>query len=190
MRRYRGESNAGSAPRTRGTRGIPAPTMTSVRISPADAGNTGRRGSATYSRADQPRGRGEHKNGATPSSLATGSAPRTRGTRGIGWPTSLRRRISPADAGNTEKVANHSRLRPDQPRGRGEHVPADHPDESPDGSAPRTRGTPKLAVAGGLDLRISPADAGNTMTPESFGISGPDQPRGRGEHSQGRGESR
>ena len=67
---------------------------------------------------------------------------------------------------------------------RGEHVYCNAHELLTFGSAPRARGTRVLQCPRVVDLRISPACAGNTMAVCRNSETAPDQPRVRGEHQQ------
>ena len=94
----------------------------SLRITPADAGKTLSLNPTTIRQKDHPRGCGE--NIITEFSLLRflGSPPRMRGK--LLW--QLRQwvfqRITPADAGKTEKEAIVAEVEPDHPRGCGENT--------------------------------------------------------------------
>ena len=84
----------------RGRRGISA---RSKRITPADAGKTHSNGThGTFSR-DHPRGCGENLDVAKHFENGAGSPPRMRGKHGRMLSSSSRWRITPADAGKTER---------------------------------------------------------------------------------------
>ena len=173
----------GSAPRMRGTRGAGHLSAPPARFSPAYAGNTpgfrrsGRRASV------QPRVCGEHGSRTVRTVILAGSAPRMRGT--LGGQTGAARvvRFSPAYAGNTHAPRPRGCQPAVQPRVCGEH-PRNSPDcSSPNGSAPRMRGTRRCRQSVFLRHRFSPAYAGNTRDRPPTGLLGSVQPRVCGEHS-------
>ena len=180
---YRIESKIiGSSPRTRGTPVQAEPVDLEHRIIPAHAGNTFSRDAALRLRADHPRARGEHQMAGHSRAMATGSSPRTRGTRRP-WAAQRRQaRIIPAHAGNTKCRNMLTNARTDHPRARGEHKSPTPPVTTPSGSSPRTRGTRTNVVLAGLQIRIIPAHAGNTHTGYWSRLIQTDHPRARGEH--------
>ncbi len=155
--------DAGSAPRARGTPRGSVAARGATRISPACAGNTAAACPCWPSVPDQPRVRGEHMRRIWRCDSVCGSAPRARGTQHIHETRQVRRRISPACAGNTPAGPNPPRNRPDQPRVRGEHVRRQRGGLGGGGSAPRARGTPLPRRGARRAVRISPACAGNTL---------------------------
>src|SRR5256885_1784395 len=94
--------------------------------------------------------------------LASGSSPRTRGTRVVDRALRRRLRIIPAYAGNSCPTRRPRPGSPDHPRVRGELNFADVDVAQVYGSSPRTRGTPQHAVPQGAFQRIIPAYAGNS----------------------------
>ncbi len=153
---------SGSAPRARGT---PVPRDKNPgrdRISPACAGNTIDHDSYGPDAPDQPRVRGEHLAWTQDAVVSDGSAPRARGTRRSASGCARSPRISPACAGNTPGPSGMESPRSDQPRVRGEHPRSTFRKSSSAGSAPRARGTLRVAVSYRVCERISPACAGNT----------------------------
>ena len=134
------------------------------RISPACAGNTACRCATSTQTADQPRVRGEHWPGLAFTGALFGSAPRARGTPLVSGDVYVSCRISPACAGNTGGLGASSSCGSDQPRVRGEHGLQFGELRLIHGSAPRARGTRLLGPTGDLQVRISPACAGNTRS--------------------------
>jgi len=94
-------SGEGSPPRARGTPG----------------GSSRAAGPGT----DHPRVRGEHAVSAGAPGATLGSPPRARGTQRPQVEGAGGRRITPACAGNTGRLGERPRQRPDHPRVRGEH---------------------------------------------------------------------
>ena len=170
-------------PRGRGEHGWqPDRRRGEQRFIPAGAGNTGLSQRMVSSDAVHPRGRGEHTTGATVVSISAGSSPRARGTPVRHRQHHHRRRFIPAGAGNTDLDCTACALPSVHPRGRGEHqttVPLTVPY---DGSSPRARGTPLVAVKNQRRARFIPAGAGNTALVHSSPIPRAVHPRGRGEH--------
>ena len=91
----------GSSPRMRGTHEHAKAELETLRIIPADAGNTGSGQDRRLDRTDHPRGCGEHLSGITPQVETLGSSPRMRGTPALQPRLGLVHGIIPADAGNT-----------------------------------------------------------------------------------------
>ena len=173
---------SGSAPRARGTRRRQRLPDRVERISPACAGNTACRCATSTQTADQPRVRGEHWPGLAFTGALFGSAPRARGTPLVSGDVYVSCRISPACAGNTGGLGASSSCGSDQPRVRGEHGLQFGELRLIHGSAPRARGTRLLGPTGDLQVRISPACAGNTPYRCTRHAGLADQPRVRGEH--------
>ena len=117
----RPDGNRGSAPRVRGTRCLRGLLRRRLRFSPACAGNTHGEASRKAILAVQPRVCGEHICTAVARIIATGSAPRVRGTLLPHQPRRGGKRFSPACAGNTSSGWMVSTLYPVQPRVCGEH---------------------------------------------------------------------
>ena len=177
----------GSAPRARGTLLTLYVNVLNQRVSPACAGNTFLCLSKLIDATGQPRVRGEHRRARRLANVAGGSAPRARGTHPApqnGW-TCLR--VSPACAGNTERIAAQVVPGAGQPRVRGEHGAEVRRDVRVHGSAPRARGTPVQMIDQRRSFRVSPACAGNTELVGHGYARKSGQPRVRGEHrSKGR----
>ena len=95
---------SGSSPRMRGTPSTASCMTSGSGIIPADAGNTKYQLFCTRPREDHPRGCGEHYRHAMSKGMASGSSPRMRGTHPASSYPSWRRRIIPADAGNTRHL--------------------------------------------------------------------------------------
>ena len=196
-------TSTGSAPRARGTRVGAAVFCAAERVSPACAGNTARRAAAIVSSSGQPRVRGEHWTCRFTGGLASGSAPRARGTPDAHPGTQARKRVSPACAGtqkrafvyrpvervspacagNTFRALGRLYIGPGQPRVRGEHCPVAVSTRSSAGSAPRARGTHVARDFAQEQDRVSPACAGNTLSARRTGRLRSGQPRVRGEHA-------
>ena len=89
-----------------------------------DTGNTVLLRNLIDQGAVQPRGYGEHFARPCLLDLANGSAPWIRGTPLNISVTSVAIRFSPVDTGNTKIPPNLAGVKPVQPRGYGEHIPA------------------------------------------------------------------
>ena len=142
---YQDIDEQGSSPRMRGTRLLSDSLCPSLRIIPADAGNTCPIRAAVRRDRDHPRGCGEHPLGLTSAMTTSGSSPRMRGTQRIQCLIELGERIIPADAGNTRLQGWGPPSRRDHPRGCGEHRCWTAPLLRSRGSSPRMRGTPWIS---------------------------------------------
>ena len=161
----------------------PEPSLwQTLRIIPADAGNTDTSVGPCLITEDHPRGCGEHSLPTHGVGSRAGSSPRMRGT-----PNSRATRprlawIIPADAGNTRACTQPYAGCQDHPRGCGEHVASRSAQAFSRGSSPRMRGTPRPHRRRCPRRRIIPADAGNTPAPSDSRGRIRDHPRGCGEH--------
>ena len=93
----------GSPPRMRGTVSLLDSLLSSVRITPADAGNSPQEQRGPSWEQDHPRGCGEQSPSRRALGPASGSPPRMRGTDAFGLFKVGSHRITPADAGNSDK---------------------------------------------------------------------------------------
>ena len=166
----------------RGTRPDTISTASHCRIIPADAGNTRSPRSPAHSTWDHPRGCGEHFGLDQLSEKDMGSSPRMRGTHGGTLRRYPRRRIIPADAGNTVSWLPWPCRPADHPRGCGEHAAELTASALNEGSSPRMRGTRLIRMQPIIEVWIIPADAGNTTLTrlKSVGESLGSSPRMRG----------
>ncbi len=114
--------------------------------------------------------------------MSPGSPPLTRGTRNTLNAVGVVTRITPAYAGNTNKIRSGMDTRLDHPRLRGEHKLCLFPLPPSLGSPPLTRGTLMTDVDIETIQGITPAYAGNTYIHKSIRINIRDHPRLRGEH--------
>ena len=153
----------GSSPRTRGTRLRHGPEGLRCRFIPAHAGNTPAPATSSTVRSVHPRARGEHLGNTLDFHGASGSSPRTRGTRRDTGQVAHGGRFIPAHAGNTGRHREASEQAAVHPRARGEHV-FGHPE-------------------GYQGVRFIPAHAGNTAISRATSASMTVHPRARGEHS-------
>ena len=110
------------------------------RIIPAYAGSTAPLTTATSTRTDHPRIRGEHCSGRRPMVSEGGSSPHTRGALVDGGGLLRAGRIIPAYAGSTAGGIHGRRCGGDHPRIRGEHEGAGERIPERCGSSPHTRG--------------------------------------------------
>ena len=172
----------GSSPRMRGTRSPINLGDVSVRIIPADAGNTGPSQASVRSIWDHPRGCGEHLMQKPCMTWIRESSPRMRGTLVFTRAHCPSVGIIPADAGNTLIRGSRDGSRRDHPRGCGEHGIHWRRRRAWSGSSPRMRGTPDVSGIFAYLGRIIPADAGNTLPGVCHTDEDEDHPRGCKEH--------
>ena len=158
----------GSPPHTRGTPLFTASIISTIRITPAYAGNTLSIADFIRNAWDHPRIRGEHSTTSFFSSPAKGSPPHTRGTHYTKKETHLTIGITPAYAGNTITLRRLRLKVWDHPRIRGEHSNTAAVGQLNAGSPPHTRGTPSHESRVYKKEGITPAYAGNTP-PSSTG---------------------
>ena len=169
--RMRGEHEAranlirrtdGSSPHARGTPGRANLRRHHRRFIPACAGNTLQSMFSAGRQPVHPRMRGEHLYSSVVMSLASGSSPHARGTRGPTGAGIRQWRFIPACAGNTFPLRLPLRLVTVHPRVRGEHSRRRVPLDPQCGSSPRARGTHGVKHWRALGGRFIPACAGNT----------------------------
>ena len=95
----------------------------------------------------------------------------------------LKLRIIPAHAGQTELAESVASSEPDHPRACGANNSVAVMSDVPAGSSPRMRGKPRSGVRPGRGIRIIPAHAGQTLTNEAGSTRRPDHPRACGANS-------
>ena len=166
----------------RGTQRVIASCIRSVRIIPADAGNTEQLHLATPGLGDHPRGCGEHSDPISACSMPRGSSPRMRGAQLSDRQDDAGRGIIPADAGSTSLIYPAYIVFGDHPRGCGEHPDTSQRMTAKRGSSPRMRGAPLGGYRGYCSPGIIPADAGSTFRRQRPIAVVKDHPRGCGEH--------
>ena len=133
-------------------------------ITPADAGKTASADFFVCLREDHPRGCGENLRTKCVCILNRGSPPRMRGKLRYNLAKVIQIRITPADAGKTAFVFDKTKRPGDHPRGCGENQKAQNELQQWVGSPPRMRGKPRNTFVVYSSGRITPADAGKTMT--------------------------
>ena len=156
--------NAGSPPRMRGKRNSRSVRCRSAGITPADAGKTRHTSRRDGSRQDHPRGCGENEGVYLFAPPKRGSPPRMRGKPYWCAVVDAAHRITPADAGKTRPRLSPWVSRQDHPRGCGENRGRGYTDSLPQGSPPRMRGKRFTQNWEALRNRITPADAGKTIS--------------------------
>ena len=174
----------GSSPRMRGTLHGGSSSRSLRRIIPAHAGNSAPTISNPAPTSDHPRACGELDCRALNIRIVTGSSPRMRGTLQLTRVNDTYTRIIPAHAGNSEPVIDASAQPTDHPRACGELAQFSAELDTDRGSSPRMRGTqcpdPIFLAA----VRIIPAHAGNSQTPQRRPSCCSDHPRACGELSR------
>ena len=172
----------GSPPRMRGKPNTRNTARKARGITPADAGKT--RGQIQTKRAiwDHPRGCGENGFSAYCQLTLAGSPPRMRGKQKIRAASQWIEGITPADAGKTLKRVRPLIFMRDHPRGCGENIRRRAIQLPFPGSPPRMRGKQLTSNTIPLPTRITPADAGKTITVMCKIIIDKDHPRGCGEN--------
>ena len=133
-------------------------------ITPADAGKTERVRIRRVAIQDHPRGCGENRKGKSNSAMRRGSPPRMRGKHLIAGILLDRIRITPADAGKTLHGLVPGVAVGDHPRGCGENPLSALSNRLQRGSPPRMRGKRVERYNGKFTDRITPADAGKTLS--------------------------
>ena len=156
------ERGGGSPPRMRGKHSYEKAQANGVGITPADAGKTRIRHHDFAASWDHPRGCGENFVIAAYAVRVPGSPPRMRGKPFSRSCSTLRGRITPADAGKTSPLILPLCGLPDHPRGCGENSYAVTRFSSMLGSPPRMRGKLKTNERKEKPIGITPADAGKT----------------------------
>ena len=156
------------------------------RITPAGAGNSAELQRNRRGLRDHPRGCGEQHLARRPLLQRRGSPPRVRGTVSICRAFSLRRRITPAGAGNRSFPNSIAVLKRDHPRGCGEQGLQESSRHLRSGSPPRVRGTDNRTAIPTDELRITPAGAGNRRFFAHPLRTCRDHPRGCGEQPRQR----
>ena len=180
----------GSSPHTRGAPDHHREPLRVRRIIPAYAGSTPPARGHPWPLADHPRIRGEHANNATLWTSSDGSSPHTRGAPRTWQGSADLKRIIPAYAGSTPRVAGLGEGLGDHPRIRGEHGPGGGWHWNCAGSSPHTRGAPRRPAARSQGGWIIPAYAGSTPAGRFWRHTGRDHPRIRGEHASRGGSAR
>ena len=176
-------AGSGSPPRMRGKRYAAQKAGFLTRITPADAGKTCLSSLPRWATADHPRGCGENFAKQNYTMLDNGSPPRMRGKPSRLHCCTTHTRITPADAGKTQKTHLLNHTYQDHPRACGENQNIFYLPSGTEGSPPRMRGKQSPCPHSAIFNRITPAHAGKT--PFIFGTKGlsTDHPRACGENS-------
>ena len=133
-------------------------------------------------RWDHPRVCGEHMFGTAPTTVCMGSSPRMRGAQYVLFSRRYWPGIIPAYAGSTVSALLFLEPTQDHPRVCGEHYSSECGRGNWQGSSPRMRGAPVLALAAPHKVGIIPAYAGSTNATLTFSVIPRDHPRVCGEH--------
>ena len=112
-----------------------------------------------------------------------GSPPRMRGKHSRRFVVITTSGITPADAGKTDSCNISYGAAWDHPRGCGENNRKTRVETAKRGSPPRMRGKPTDYHNRNRQVRITPADAGKTLSVTGQTISSRDHPRGCGENT-------
>ncbi len=151
------------------------------RITPADAGTSRRSDSVSGRVKDHPRGCGDKFTTLTSVKSSAGSPPRMRGQVTIITQIQAPNGITPADAG-TRNFGYCSGPRTwDHPRGCGDKLYTWTPSLTTRGSPPRMRGQVVLQMIRTAIPRITPADAGTSLSGTQAVKRTLDHPRGCGD---------
>ena len=168
-------------------RGLPAALNAegyAVRIIPARAGFTPRRGPARRRRGDHPRSRGVYPGEAEPPHGVDGSSPLARGLPLRALVLAAYGGIIPARAGFTTARPSTRRPSGDHPRSRGVYLWSRDEYDVARGSSPLARGLPMSRWRKESSSGIIPARAGFTVSGDAPFKAGADHPRSRGVYSR------
>ncbi len=171
----------GSPPRMRGQAELLSLIVSSLRITPADAGTRDVSSFFTTPLEDHPRGCGDKCTCAGVILMVCGSPPRMRGQVQPGPHSQHSPRITPADAGTRYRLHPAMHPLPDHPRGCGDKLRFHGFIIIGSGSPPRMRGQEGVISAAGPWGRITPADAGTRVRKASLAYCSTDHPRGCGD---------
>ena len=158
--------------------------LSGARITPAHAGKTSSHPRNTIHEPDHPRACGENTRSMIPEVINNGSPPRMRGKLSRNFRFFACRRITPAHAGKTLRLAMACAIRADHPRACGENRFSRHASSIAYGSPPRMRGKPRGEIRQTMQQRITPAHAGKTCRCHIQFRQSPDHPRACGENTK------
>ena len=173
----------GSSPRTWGTPGIARGAGKRERFIPTHVGNTALGAVSPAGSTVHPHARGEHHGAMVAAHATTGSSPRTWGTPGRPETQMRTHRFIPTHVGNTCGPGSVPRAMAVHPHARGEHQSGVAGAVAPDGSSPRTWGTPAVAERGVGQNRFIPTHVGNTLQQTHPHGAETVHPHARGEHT-------
>ena len=173
--------STGSPPHRRGKACIVISTMTTIRITPAQAGKRDRQRLTRHTPRDHPRTGGEKLSFGPAVDVVLGSPPHRRG-KAYGLSVLQRpSRITPAQAGKSLAAPCLSRQRRDHPRTGGEKQATPQLPPSLRGSPPHRRGKGRPPERNGGFDRITPAQAGKSAVFHAVSAGSWDHPRTGGE---------
>ena len=162
------------------------PCTAATRFIPALAGNTPTTSQAARWRPVHPRARGEHACNLRALPLEPGSSPRSRGTPAGPEGIPAVQRFIPALAGNTRRPPRGCHRLPVHPRARGEHTRQIAYWLTPNGSSPRSRGTPVAVTPPVSVVTVHPRARGEHADPSrGCGPHRGSSPRSRGTREHG-----
>ena len=170
----------GSSPRMRGKLKQLSDLIDHRWIIPAHAGQTYRYGCGRHRQPDHPRACGANPVRTVPSLWASGSSPRMRGKQRAFIENTLKPRIIPAHAGQTDVARWSGNWRTDHPRACGANSRLLQAATTSLGSSPRMRGKQRLTSIEHFAERIIPAHAGQTAVPTVADGTRSDHPRACG----------
>ena len=170
----------GSSPRMRGKLKHLGDLIDHRWIIPAHAGQTYRYGCGRHRQPDHPRACGANPVRTMPSLWASGSSPRMRGKQRAFIENTLKPRIIPAHAGQTDVARWSGNWRTDHPRACGANSRLLQAATTSLGSSPRMRGKQRLTSIEHFAERIIPAHAGQTAVPTVADGTRSDHPRACG----------
>ena len=173
---------AGSSPLTRGKLEELTITDETPRLIPAHAGKTGLSTLTKPCLRAHPRSRGENLLLGTPTPVALGSSPLTRGKPTPGRRAAGSRGLIPAHAGKTLSTRGSDPRRPAHPRSRGENSSCGLLFVLATGSSPLTRGKRHARRVSAHADGLIPAHAGKTAQRTQRRSACPAHPRSRGEN--------
>ena len=150
------------------------------RIIPAHAGQTRCERCRRYGRADHPRACGANTSTEGNADSTYGSSPRMRGKQRAFIENTLKPRIIPAHAGQTDVARWSGNWRTDHPRACGANSRLLQAATTSLGSSPRMRGKQRLTSIEHFAERIIPAHAGQTAVPTVADGTRSDHPRACG----------
>ena len=177
------EDAGGSSPLTRGKPRPLQPIGWRGRLIPAHAGKTRGTGGSRPSGGAHPRSRGENLLLGTPTPVALGSSPLTRGKPRAESDGEYLPGLIPAHAGKTRRTVLSPTGDGAHPRSRGENPPRSELRGAGYGSSPLTRGKPPAPVDAFTHSRLIPAHAGKTCDSACVVCAHRAHPRSRGENS-------
>ena len=170
----------GSSPRMRGKRVGSVPVGILARIIPAHAGQTQSHQRNGKEDADHPRACGANVDLGYDGGASVGSSPRMRGKQRAFIENTLKPRIIPAHAGQTDVARWSGNWRTDHPRACGANSRLLQAATTSLGSSPRMRGKQRLTSIEHFAERIIPAHAGQTAVPTVADGTRSDHPRACG----------